>query len=296
MLDKIRLFFLKVATTLVDLLFIELMTNLSLVKQMYSQSKHFTHELILWIQIERGMDHFIWDSITKNWHQVLNLWSSNPDLLWFAAMPSCIGPHSSGQYSGGPLCSSRHQAVWNKSRLSQSQYGLKEFGSNLLGLHAPATEPGFVFLSAAPGVPKRSPIQVLSKPNFAVINIGVFSSFLLKWIADKYCVPVKVYGQNGDEGWQKNWNSFQFFCFSQNPQSAKKNFGVPGKILFHYFFKSQQTFVSPKNFSAIYFDQQNFESFIMKPLRALFPCCLWQHNGTLHGATEVQLVLFVNCY
>ena len=40
-------FFLKVATTMVDLLFIELMSYLSQVKQMYSQSIHITHELIL---------------------------------------------------------------------------------------------------------------------------------------------------------------------------------------------------------------------------------------------------------
>ena len=41
--------FLKVATTLVDLLFIELMSHLTHVKQMYSQAIHLTHELILCI-------------------------------------------------------------------------------------------------------------------------------------------------------------------------------------------------------------------------------------------------------
>ena len=46
--------FLKVATTLVDLLFIELTSHFSLVKQMYSQPIHLTHELILWMQITRG--------------------------------------------------------------------------------------------------------------------------------------------------------------------------------------------------------------------------------------------------
>ena len=46
-----------VATTLVDLLFIELMSHLSHVKQMYSQSIHLTHELILCIQITRGRIH-----------------------------------------------------------------------------------------------------------------------------------------------------------------------------------------------------------------------------------------------
>ena len=55
----IKVPFLKVATTtLVDLLFIELMSHFSIVKQMYSQSIHRTNELILCIQIIRGMEHF----------------------------------------------------------------------------------------------------------------------------------------------------------------------------------------------------------------------------------------------
>ena len=44
-------YFFMVATTLVDLLLIELMSHLSHVQQMYSQPKHQTHELILCIQI-----------------------------------------------------------------------------------------------------------------------------------------------------------------------------------------------------------------------------------------------------
>ena len=43
----ITLIFLKVATTLVDLLFIEHMLHLSHVKQMHSQPIHLAHELIL---------------------------------------------------------------------------------------------------------------------------------------------------------------------------------------------------------------------------------------------------------
>ena len=35
-----------------------------------------------------------------------------------------------------------------QSRLSQSLYALKEFGAHLLGLHAPAMEPGFGFVSS----------------------------------------------------------------------------------------------------------------------------------------------------
>ena len=44
--DQVGLF-LKVATTLVDLLFIQLMSHPSHAKQMCSQPMHLTHELIL---------------------------------------------------------------------------------------------------------------------------------------------------------------------------------------------------------------------------------------------------------
>ena len=50
------LVFLKVVTTLVDLLFIELMSYLSHVKQMYSQPIHLTQELKLCKQITRGRE------------------------------------------------------------------------------------------------------------------------------------------------------------------------------------------------------------------------------------------------
>ena len=46
--------FLRFATTLMDLLRIELMLNLSHVKQMYSQAIHLTNELKLCLQITRG--------------------------------------------------------------------------------------------------------------------------------------------------------------------------------------------------------------------------------------------------
>ena len=63
---------------LVDLLFIELMSHLSHVKQMNSQSIHLKHELILCLQITRGRVHLNGDSTAKHpcWHQVLNLWPS----------------------------------------------------------------------------------------------------------------------------------------------------------------------------------------------------------------------------
>ena len=59
---------LMVATTLVDLLLIELMSHISYhVKQMHSQPINLTHELILWTQITIGKVDF---SKSPCWHQV----------------------------------------------------------------------------------------------------------------------------------------------------------------------------------------------------------------------------------
>ena len=67
--------FFKAATTLVDLLFIELMSHLSHVMQMYSQPIHLTHELTLCIQITRERVNFNVDSTAKCpcCHRVSNL-------------------------------------------------------------------------------------------------------------------------------------------------------------------------------------------------------------------------------
>ena len=67
--------FLKVATTLVDILLIELKLHPSHVKQMYSQPVHLTRELILRKQFKRGRVDFRRDSPVKSlcWHQVSNL-------------------------------------------------------------------------------------------------------------------------------------------------------------------------------------------------------------------------------
>ena len=54
--DWLAYSFLNVATTLVHLLFIELMSHLSYVKHV--NLIHLTHEWILWIQITRGRVHF----------------------------------------------------------------------------------------------------------------------------------------------------------------------------------------------------------------------------------------------
>ena len=56
----------------------------------------------------------------------------------------------------------------SQSKLSQSLYAMKKFAVHLLGLHGPTTQLKWLwFLSAAPGVPKRSPIHVLSRPSVA---------------------------------------------------------------------------------------------------------------------------------
>ena len=73
-----------------------------------------------------------------------------------------------------------------QSRLSQSLYGLKEFAAHLLGLHAPAMEPGFGFckqqcLELPSGLPCKSyPGPMLL--NFSVpMGTGVSN---MAWSAD----------------------------------------------------------------------------------------------------------------
>ena len=111
---------------------------------MYSQPMHLTCELILCIQITRGRVPFNGDSTAKSpcWHQVLNLWRSDLDLLQFAAVPSyriwpfswlqMVRPHSSGQYSGGPLCSNGQQAVWNTVQTFPEPVHLERVFAHLL--------------------------------------------------------------------------------------------------------------------------------------------------------------------
>ena len=43
-----------------------------------------------------------------------------PYRIWPFSWLHTVEPHWSGQYSGGPLCSSNQQTVWRLSRLSQS--------------------------------------------------------------------------------------------------------------------------------------------------------------------------------
>ena len=57
--------FLMVATTPVDLLFVELMLHLSHAKQMYSQPMHLSHELMLCLQTSRRRADFNGDFAMK---------------------------------------------------------------------------------------------------------------------------------------------------------------------------------------------------------------------------------------
>ena len=59
--------FCKFATTLVDLLFIELIFHLSLIKQMYNQTAHLSQEQIIWVQIVIRRVDFDTDSTVKNY-------------------------------------------------------------------------------------------------------------------------------------------------------------------------------------------------------------------------------------
>ena len=73
---------------MVDLLFTEIMSHLSQAKQIYSQSIHLTHELVLSTQITRGRVDFNEESTMKSpcWHRVFNLWPSDPDLHSFKTL------------------------------------------------------------------------------------------------------------------------------------------------------------------------------------------------------------------
>ena len=112
-------FFLKVATTLADLLFIELKLHFSNVKEMYSQPKHLLHVLVLSIQITRGRVDFNRDSTAGAQFSTCNLltqifYALKPDLcynFWPLSRLHTVMPHSSGLYSGGLLCTFSKSAI-----------------------------------------------------------------------------------------------------------------------------------------------------------------------------------------
>ena len=119
--------------------------------------------------------------------------SPTKDLLKVGSIPSLqdlahkVRSHSSGQYSWQPLCSRHQQATRNTVQTCPEPVCLEKVCPRLIGLYAPATVPGFVFLSAAPGVPKRSPIQALNRFDLR-IRMGTGPSNMV-WSADltDYC-------------------------------------------------------------------------------------------------------------
>ena len=143
---KSLMIFLKFATSLVDLfLVIELMLHLS-------------HELKLWKQITRRRVDFNGDSTVNDpcWHR-----DSNHDLptqvLCFAASPSSqelaifMAPHGRAPFKwpvlrGTPLKWSPASYLEHSPDLPWACMPWKSFAAHLLGLHAPATEPGFVLM------------------------------------------------------------------------------------------------------------------------------------------------------
>ena len=54
-----------------------------------------------------------------------------------------VGPNSSGQCSGGPLCSDHQQAVRNTVQIFPEPVRLEKICCPSVGLHAPAMEPSF---------------------------------------------------------------------------------------------------------------------------------------------------------
>ena len=154
-------------------------SNISELLSLYSQPIHLTHELKLCIQITRRRVNFNGDSTAKSpcWHLNSNLSPSNPDLLrfpfylpyriWPFLWLHSVGLHSSDHYSGGLLCSSHQQAVQNIVQTFPEPVRLERVCCPSAWLTCFCNRPRLWFLSAAPGVPKRSTIQILSKPNAA---------------------------------------------------------------------------------------------------------------------------------
>ena len=154
------------------------MLHLSHVKQMYSQTMHLIHELKLCIQITRRRVDFNGDSTVNDpcWCR-----DSNHDLpnqvLCFAASPSSqdlvhFGPHSSGQYSGGPLWSGRQPAVWNPVQTCPTPLRLERVLPPIcLAYLLPQQSPALVFVNSTRSYQVGHPSKYCPGPmllNFSV--------------------------------------------------------------------------------------------------------------------------------
>ena len=100
-------------SSLEELLFIELMANLSHV--MHTQPIHLTHELLLCIQITRGrvpagIKFRACDLQTKIF---FDLQPNLPYMIWPFSLLHMAEPRLSGLYSRGQFCSNCQLALWN---------------------------------------------------------------------------------------------------------------------------------------------------------------------------------------
>ena len=151
---------------MVDLLFFELMSHLSHVKQMNSQPVHLTHELILCKLITRGRIEFNGDSTGKSpcWHQISNLpthmiFNLQPYLQkWFCYF---LGSTKWGPINWAVLWgfNSFQQVVLNTVLTLPEPWCQERVcrpSAWLTGSHKGAC---LWFVPAAPGVPKQSPVQ-----------------------------------------------------------------------------------------------------------------------------------------
>ena len=118
---------------------------------------------------------FIGNSMVKApcWHQDLNCdfptqvhsfaaTTSSQDFTIFISPHGCQ-PDARAQYSAEPPVITNKQ-TGTQSRLSQSLYALKVICHPIAWLICSRNRARLCFLSAAPGVPKLLPVQVLSWP------------------------------------------------------------------------------------------------------------------------------------
>ena len=120
-----------------------------------------TNEPIRWeVRIPLTTCLFNWK--IKLWSEV-NLRQLRKPMSYNCAVGSLIWSH----YSRGSLCSSYQQAVWNTVYTFPGPVCLERVCCPSAWLTCSCYRARLWFLSAAPGVPKRSPIQALSRPNIA---------------------------------------------------------------------------------------------------------------------------------
>ena len=100
----------------------------------------------------------------------LDLQPCLPYRIWPFSWLHVVGPHSSSKFSGGPLCSSHQQAVRNTIQTFPDLVHLERVCRPSAWLTCSCSGAQLWFSSAAPGIPTRSPIQVLSMNNFAELQ------------------------------------------------------------------------------------------------------------------------------